>query len=393
MSEAMAFEFHLPSLEEMRATPAGMEMLRMIDDDNFRSALITGVPGSGKTTVSIYRLVRLYKQQANIHFLTFQNMLVLVIRNLAKGLKVPDSCVSTVNNWYGQHTGTRIIPKTAERIIADLDLTSLVDCRLDEILIDEGQDLPLCIFEAILCYANRCFVGADNNQQVHDHGAGEAQIEKLLANKYTPYKPFSLAQNFRNTYETYRFARQFIPEKNLVAWNSAILERLIQSNRRGPKTTVITYKDVVDRNAHLRITLDNAEGNVAILCPLGPLPPFNHNSGDSVDEIYRLITGMGFSATIYRNGIDVPTVIERYVVTTFISAKGMEFDTVIIPRINFWKMIFEEWYVACTRAQGRLFVYRDKNNPQCDPIARFDPDTYDSISLESRSQVEPETLF
>ncbi|NTU74031.1 hypothetical protein HGB07_07800 [Candidatus Roizmanbacteria bacterium] len=386
MSETVPFEFHLPSLEEMRSTPAGMEMLRMIDDDNFRSALITGVPGSGKTTVSIYRLVRLHNQQANAHFLTFQNMLVLVIRNLAKGLKVPDSSVSTFHKWYWLHTGVGFgnnnIPPTTEEIVASLDLKALADSGLDEILIDEGQDLPLCVYEAVPRYAKRCFVGADKNQQVHHLGAGEMQIAELLENEFAPYRRFALGQNFRNTYETYRFARQFIPRKNLVAWNPVIIERLLQANRRGPKTTVITYRDTTVRNAHFRTTLDNAEGNVAILCPLGPLPRYGHNSGDSVDEIYELVTGMGFPATMYRNGAEVPKILERYVVTTFISAKGMEFDTVIIPRINFWKMIPEEWYVACTRAQGRLFVYRDLSNPQCDLIAQFESDTYESISLE-----------
>jgi superfamily I DNA/RNA helicase len=66
----------------MRATPEGLEMLRMIDDDNFRSALISGCPGAGKTTVSIYRLVRLANQQRNVHLVTFQNMLVLAIRSV-----------------------------------------------------------------------------------------------------------------------------------------------------------------------------------------------------------------------------------------------------------------------------------------------------------------------
>ena len=49
----MPFEFHLPSLEQMRATPEGLEMVRMMDDDNFHSALIGGGPGTGKTTIFI----------------------------------------------------------------------------------------------------------------------------------------------------------------------------------------------------------------------------------------------------------------------------------------------------------------------------------------------------
>ncbi len=389
----MAFEFHLPSLEEMRATSAGMEMLRMIDDDNFRSALIKGVPGSGKTTVAIQRLVRLNAQQKKVHFVTYQNLLVLAIRNLVQGLKVPDSRVTTLNMWYKQHTGSGYIPSTASQINSCLDHTDLVNGGLDEILIDEGQDLPICVYEAVPHYAKRCFVGADKNQQVHADGAGEDQIAELLARNFPPYKLFPLGQNFRNTYETYRFARQFIPPKNFVAWDENILGRL--QNRRGPKPTVITYLDKRIRNEHFRTILENAQGNVAILCPLGG---YNDGINESVDQFHAFVTELKFQngtdvkATRYRNGIDIPNNLERIVVTTFISAKGLEFDTVIIPRINFKKMIPEEWYVACTRASRRLYIYRDLGTPQCDPIALLATDTYDLIALGAVPKVKLDEL-
>ncbi len=62
----------------------------------------------------------------------------------------------------------------------------------------------------------------------------------------------------------------------------------------------------------------------------------------------------------------------------------MEFDEVIIPRMNFFKKIAKEWYVACTRAKKKVTVYRDLSSPQNDPIAGFDVDTYESISLEAQ---------
>ena len=60
----------------------------------------------------------------------------------------------------------------------------------------------------------------------------------------------------------------------------------------------------------------------------------------------------------------MPAKLKRYIVTTFISAKGLEFDTVITPRMNFFRYpdhdpetrIREEMYVACTRARDRLLV-------------------------------------
>ena len=380
----MPFEFHLPSLEQMRATSEGIEMLRMIDDDNFRSALISGCPGAGKTTVFIYRLVRLTTEQKSVHLVTFQNMLVLAIRSLANQKAVPPDRVSTFHRWYHNVTITHFNtdnPPTVEEIIECFQRSYLAHQRLDEILIDEGQDLPRCVYETIPKYATRCFVGADNAQQVHKHGAQKEEIRQSLRGTFAPYREFYLTRNFRNTYETYRFARQFIPRTDLMAWDEAILERLLYANRRSPKPVVISYRDPNQRNEHLRITLQNAEGNVAVLCPLGQYPRNHNHSDESVDEIHQIVTQMGISASKYHSQADVPGNLERYVVTTFKSAKGMEFDVVVIPRINFFKQVPEEWYVACTRALGRLVVYRDLGAPQCDPIAQFALDTYDAESL------------
>jgi superfamily I DNA/RNA helicase len=392
----MPFEFHLPSLEEMRATPSGIEMLRMIDDDNFRSALISGCPGSGKTTVSIYRLVRLNSQKINAHLVTYQNMLVVAIRGLANVQRVPTGRVSTFHKWYwkiaqsGFNTNS---PPTAEHMIDCLERSVLQRRELQEVLIDEGQDLPLCVYKSVPRFATRCFVGADNGQQVHpNHGARMEQIEESLRENFVPYRRFALGRNFRNTFETYRFARQFISRNNLVAWDEVILDRLSRANRRGPKPVVITYQETNDRNTHLRTTLSNAEGNVAILCPLGASPRNGKHSGSSVEEVYDLVREFGIRASKYHNKSSLPNRLERYIVTTFKSAKGMEFDAVIIPRVNFWKAIPEEWYVACTRARRQLFIYRDAREPQCDPIVHFDEETYDSESLTSTQEATVDTL-
>ena len=383
------FQFYLPSLEEMRGSQEGLDMIQVIDDDNFSTALTTGCPGSGKTTVAVYRLARLINQKANVRFVTYQNMLVLAIKNLIKGQGFGDDRVTTFNKWYYRQTGIFFDtnnPPTSQEIVVQFENINNND--LEEILIDEGQDLPHCVFEAIPKYARRCFVGADNGQKVHKYGTRQELIEESFQKNFPAYKRFVLHRNFRNTYETYRFARQFMPTANLVAWDTTILDELERKNRRGLKPTVITYNDKKARDEHLETTLNNAGGNVAILCPLAVPHPLGEAS---VDQVYKLITEMGIQATKYKNGDPIPQNIERYVVTTFISSKGMEFDTVIIPRINFRKNISEEWYVACTRAKSEIFIYRDIMNPQIDPMANFDPDTYNLVALEKNKDLSANT--
>lgn len=373
----MPFEFRLPTLEEMRSTPDGMAMINMIDDDDFCTFLLTGCPGSGKTTVAIYRLIRLLRQEKNVHLITFQNMLVTLIRN-----HVPSGIIDTFHKWYHRHTREGFDvkePPNAAEMIEALEGTFLSEDPLDELIIDEGQDLPLCVYQSITTVCDRLFVGADNGQKVHVHGASEEAIQSIL-NQIEPYLRHNLGCNFRNTYETYSFARQFIPPTNLAAWDRHILGRLKDSDRRGPKPIVYTYRNSAVRNTHLVRTVDNLDGNIGVLCPQGERR-FNARSGECVDEISDLLSENDIDVTRYYNPLAVPRTLENCIVTTYKSAKGLEFDFVVIPRINYWLSLSTEWYVACTRARGQVIIYRDLSDPQQDALARFEPGTFEEIAI------------
>ena len=391
----MPYIFHLPTLEEMRRPEnGGMEMIRIIDNDDFKTSLVTGCPGSGKTTVSVYRLIRLNRQEAGVRFVTYQNMLALTIQQavtqhhaVAQGRLAEQPRVSTFHKWYCPLTDSSFDtdkPPTVEQMEALLSGSNLARNGQTELIIDEGQDLPLCVYETLPRYFRRSFIGADDGQQVHPrHGARISDIEPVLQQKYQPYRLHRLGRNFRNTFETYAFARQFMPKTNLVAWDQNILDQLEHAGKRGPKPIVISYSDRAKRDQHLETTLRNAEGNVAILCPIGAQGK-SRNSGESAEEMSAFVSRLGLPRSFYYNeGNQIPNTVENYHVSTFKSAKGMEFDVVVIPRINFFKRIPEEWYVACTRAKSQLFIYRDLGNPQRDPIASFKADTYDAESLDA----------
>lgn len=391
----MPFEFHLPSLHEMLQAPDGEEKHLMIHDEDFRSAMVTGCPGSGKTSVSVHRFMRLAAQGVDVRFLTFQRLLTLAIRHAPDLPADYRDRIGTFHRWLWDLTRTSFnteSPPSPKDLYTLLLNAGLKARGMSELIIDEGQDLPPCVFQILPYFAERVLVGGDNGQQVHPrHGARTEEIEDLLNQRYSPCRPYTLGLNFRNTYETYRFARQFLPPTNLVAWDDSILENLLAVGQRGDKPRIVEYRDEQARNDHLRTTLRNAEGNVAILCARG-LPPNGARSGDSVDDVFRTVTEIGIKATPVHALIrPLPEELERYVVTTFKSSKGLEFDDVIIPRINRSAPVPTEWYVACTRARRRLVIYRDMAHPDHDPIARFDgPDareTYDTVALDAPESV------
>lgn len=62
-------------------------------------------------------------------------------------------------------------------------------------------------------------------------------------------------------------------------------------------------------------------------------------------------------------------------ITTFKSAKGLEFDTVIIPDFNNMASIvgsynvdWQDFYVGCTRARSNLFLLSNSNLPSLNEV-------------------------
>jgi len=394
--EDIGAEFHLPGVIALKRE----EMWGMVHDDNFHTALVTGCAGSGKTTVSVCRLIRLNNQSKKVRLLTFQNMLVVFIKNLVVNntekavdieKQVPLDRISTFHDWFYNQRGLRFDidhPPSSDEIHVAFRQKGFTSRMPAELLIDEGQDLPLWVYEVLPEYYTRFLVGADPPQGLK-RGMPPDHVERikrfLEGEVYRPFQNYPLGQNFRNTYEIYRFARQFLPREYEEVWKENILAQLLAKNHRGPKPMVIPYTDTATRDEHMRKTLDNRAGAiVGVLCPIGPKTE-EHYSGESVGGMHELITSWGIPATPYHAGLPVPNKLKRCIVTTFISSKGLEFDTVIVPRMNFFRdpatdqetRIREEMYVACTRAKIKLYVYRDQRNPQrYDPIGDFDSSTY-----------------
>lgn len=106
---------------------------------------------------------------------------------------------------------------------------------MEEYIVDEGQDLWRCVHESLPNHCKRYFVSADDAQQVHSDRATVEEIEAAI--KMRPgFHRYALDQNFRNTYEIYRFARQFQPQGNKIVWDTNTLTRLEHdTSRRGER--------------------------------------------------------------------------------------------------------------------------------------------------------------
>lgn len=178
---------------------------------------------------------------------------------------------------------------------------------------------------------------------------------------------FELDQVFRSAYELYRFAIQFVPY-NARANDKRLLERLQDKNSGADKPFVWiedntnniynSIKDIID---------DNPTDNIGIL-----FEKIAH-----VDETSRRLSDYEHS-TYHSIQKIVPSELKNIILTTFKSAKGIEFDIVIIPYFTEdAQNIPEEYYVGATRAKNQVHFLAIKEIPKI--IAHFDKSTYKLI--------------
>lgn len=297
---------------------------------------IQGGPGTGKSVVSLRRHINNINSKKKSQLLTYT-------KTLAKFLE--QCCYSADHNKAAMCVGTA------------LSFGGRVD---GEIIIDEAQDLPSSILQRFKSNAKIVSFGADDRQQLYP---GKGCTISELKSIFPETEDVFLEQNFRNTYSIMNFVKYLFPKKAIP---QDMLDKLKHSNK-GNKPILLKYsargKD--ERiNAETRILKEllsdiySQESNTAILVPFE----------SSVNEYYDMVQGIVSKCSKYHNKMDGIDVIENLHVTTFKSAKGLEFDTVIIPNFGSYQYLVDnyseklseaDYYVGLTRARSNLFLLSD----------------------------------
>src|SRR5690606_22296932 len=77
------FRFNTISRADSERSQGGKTMIQAIDYDGNDHQLVTGVPGSGKTTVTIMRAERLINLNKRVKVFTYQTLLRTALNNIA----------------------------------------------------------------------------------------------------------------------------------------------------------------------------------------------------------------------------------------------------------------------------------------------------------------------
>ncbi len=374
------FEFRLPSQDDIRNSTNGGIMLNIINNDYpEKFSLVTGCPGSGKTTVSIFRLIRLANNNKPTILLTYQRMLKVAIENLLAKQGISSSKVNTIHSWFPKTTGRLLGFSNQDNKLSASEIENALRGKVSnmELILDEAQDLEERVFQAFTKVFGRITIGADDAQQMHeDKGISEKAIMQYIKHSFN--NEITLQFNYRNTYQIYNFARHFVPD-NKRANNTQTLLALRRYRNNGDLPEVLKFNVESDMQSRLKTIIENYKGfNIGVLFPFK----------NQVESYHSIISGFGFECSKYYAEMSeaekskTENDLKSILVTTFISAKGMEFDIVIMPEFESIRNTDEakrQAYVGCTRAKNRLVIMYTGSKPTI--LNNFPSDTYDTGDL------------
>ncbi len=356
------FQFWLPKFTDLTRVQK-----RAVDET--KPIFLSGVPGTGKTVVSIYRL----KNSDNGILFTYGKLLKKTIEEKIDDEKYP---VDNIHNWLWNQQGDNDNYKEWLAVMVDdkhrddtVRMLRSQGVKFDEILVDEGQDLSINTYKMLNQLTDKLSISADNAQQINNKE--EATNEEEIQHFFSNLRRFELDEIFRSAYELYKFAIQFVPN-NARAHNATLLERLEQKNSGADKPLVYIEANLDGMFETVRnIIDDNPTDNIGILFE------------DTIDiETFAEELSNEYEISVYHSKVKVPDDLHNIILTTFKSAKGVEFDVVIIPYFkDRTRYTPEEYYVGVTRAKNQVHFLSISELPEM--LKDFDEETYELIDNRS----------
>jgi len=329
----MGYYFELPPYTDTGNGGLTSEQRIALDEDE--AIALSGGPGTGKTVVSLWRHIRNYDLSKRKSLLltyskTLENYLILTADSKNE---VAGNAIARTYCWISNCRENRV-PKQ----------------HFDEIIIDEAQDVEIEKYQTLKQYSNIISYGADEAQSLYYPKS--STIEELKE-EFNNNEEYELSQNFRNSKEILLFIKSVFPNISIPydTLNNAatkgikpILQKLGWDDfNNNVKENIIEISEDFSESTH----------NIGILVP----------SENQVNQYYDLLVDK-IKCSKYHSNMPRVDVLERIHITTFKSAKGLEFDTVIIPGFESYNWFISnadnfsenDYYVALTRAKLNLFL-------------------------------------
>lgn len=343
-----------------------MDQMRAVDASADTHRLIVGAPGSGKTLALLHRTARLRERyhvpEGRYRLLVFTNVLKQYIRAGAADLGIPLEAISTYDAWcadyFDTHIGGRRPWDAAKKMLDFAEIRERVRADVlakqpnlyDFVVVDEGQDLNPEAFEVLRTVARHVTVAADRKQQLYDHGASEEAIANRLG---LPRRNVSLLAAFRCSPYIVPLGAAFIAGPTEA---QTFRDQTLTAPGKRETPVLFVARDFDEERQRLgEVARERAilGERVAILLPLAR----------QVFGFRKAMQEFGLDAEVQGKGEALDFSSPAPKLLTYHSAKGLTFDTVLLPRLvngSFERptedRILRMMFVAVTRAARWVYL-------------------------------------
>jgi superfamily I DNA/RNA helicase len=322
------------------------EQVRAVEMPADRHRVLSGGPGSGKTLVLLHRARHLADTLrvpgGRFLVLVYTNALTAFLRAALADLGIPGAAVGTWDDWCAGHyerfvspnrpfrssRGTPDFAAIRDGVLAEARARRARAPLYDFVLVDEGQDLDAGAFEVLSRVARHVTVALDPRQKIYDGGAREAEVLAALG---LSSRSVHLLETWRCSPFVSRLASRFLPAD---ADRDAFLAQARTPPVEREKPLLYVARDAADEAARLaevaRARLLRGE-RVAVLLPNRRL----------VHRFAAGLSSLGIPVEVpHRHGeedgafprLDFASDLVK--VMPFHSAKGLTFDSVLLPRLS-----------------------------------------------------------
>lgn len=304
-----------------------------------KALALVGGAGTGKSLVSMYRHLTLCENHKNSQLLTYTRTLAYYFKNCMTSNFTASNNVDTTLHWNNKHPHNGIIR--------------------DEIIVDEAQDVSVEVYKHLIKCCHALSYGADNAQQLYPlQGTNTNTLNSVMCGNSI----HSLSKNFRNAREILRLAQIIFPSANITSQEISNCQR---TNGFLPDLYVTLGYTKYDKENSKRDNkiielvgdfISELNHNIGILCP------WQSNVIYYKDLLQAQFPGLSYYSSDADRSIEEG--MKQLHITTFKSAKGLEFDTVIIPDFHRafeqkdpkFHIDWKDFYVGCTRARTNLIL-------------------------------------
>lgn len=218
--------------------------------------------------------------------------------------------------------------------------------QFDAILVDEAQDLSIEILQALTILSPHVSLFADPNQPLKDPSCDIGEIEYIFDGIHKE----TLVKNYRNTKQIYEFAAQQFMSGNELANNPSLTSDSLDDATSTP---------IIEQGI---TTLDQQVKKIEtyIKTYTGQTIGIFLNTVEEVNSLYDTLIELWYDPTKYYNRDRDHTYdsSKSILITTYASAKWLEFDVAIIIITETARKedkLNQKLYVLSTRAKKKLY--------------------------------------